>query len=438
MIKLSILICSTHTRRNTFLPKCLDMVYGQYESLSSKQQEQVEIIVLVDNKKMMLGDKRNKAINISQGEYYSFIDDDDRISGDYILTLLNAINEYAPDVITFLADVSINGDDPKPCRYSIDYVSDQNTANQYNRLPNHICCVKSEIGKQVSFPNIKYGEDSGYSKLLRPLLNNETHIPRALYYYDFNSDTTETQEHLNYPKPIIRKDVAAIIDVVILSNSYNESYKKMCQYTIDTCISGANGLKVNVIVIEQAPCINHKNATTILTHEPFNYNAFMNKGAKLGKAKWILMSNNDLVFRDGWLHHLLAANHPVVSPHEPNDPRQRNLQCNETGYQNGRHLSGWCYMIKRETWEQIGGLDEEFIGWFADDSLIQQVKAIGVAPMIVKDSHVHHLGSKTLSRLDPDVKDELCWSKLERFNEKYGQSKFVDNPNYLKWKRSKR
>ena len=79
MIKLSILIPSVHTRRNTFLPKIQDEVYRQIDELSEFNKAQVEVITLSDNKKMMLGDKRNLMVEMAQGEYRQFIDDDDKI-----------------------------------------------------------------------------------------------------------------------------------------------------------------------------------------------------------------------------------------------------------------------------------------------------------------------------------------------------------------------
>lgn len=202
-MKLSILIPSTHSRRNTFLPKALEMVYGQWEGLDIKQQNEVEILFLVDNKKMALGTKRNELVDIAQGEYVVFVDDDDRIEPNYISTLLEAI-EMQPDVVTFLASVSINGAHPKICNYSTRHERDFNSSDAYLRLPNHICCVKRSIAIQVDFLPVLRGEDADYAKKIKPFLKDEVHISQVLYHYDFNSETTETQERLR-PKNIARE-----------------------------------------------------------------------------------------------------------------------------------------------------------------------------------------------------------------------------------------
>ena len=188
-IDLSILVCSTHTRWSGFGQEIQRQLWGQYEQLPENYQSRVEIIMLTDNKTMMLGHKRNVLVGMAQGRYVQFVDDDDRVEPDMIRTILDATYRGA-DTITFLAQVSLNGETPKPCRYSLRYLVDKNTAAGYERVPNHICAIKRDLATRVSFPHLPYGEDSGYAKLLRPFLRTETHIDRVLYHYDYSSETT--------------------------------------------------------------------------------------------------------------------------------------------------------------------------------------------------------------------------------------------------------
>lgn len=431
MIELSILICSTHTRRNTFMPRMVERIYSLYEALSEQDQSKVEVLTLIDNKKMMLGHKRNVMTDMAQGKYVAFVDDDDRIEDNYLSELL-AVTHLDFDVITFLVSVTINGGRAMLARYSKDYGSDHNTSHEYRRIPNHICCVKRELMTKVSFPNILKGEDSGYSKLLLPLLKSEICINKVLYHYDYNDATTETQMQIDN-KPIIRNE-KPVIDIVFLSNASTPQLRRMTQTAIDTCIKGANGLAVNIVVMEQNHAVNYDGVTVHWKSTPFQYNAFANQGAKSGDADWIMVANNDLIFHDAWLHRLLSAGHPLVSPKCPRDPRQRDITENTIGDTNGRHFSGWAYAIKRDLWYKIGGFDEDFTGWFADDSVIEQCKKVGVLPMLVPDSVVHHLGSTTLRRLPKEEMEAMTWGQVDKFNRKYGNNKFEDNPEYLKWK----
>lgn len=194
-MKLSVLICSTNTRSATFLPVFMERIFKQLDSLEIKHQNMVEILILVDNKKMMLGTKRNKMVQIAQGEYVVFCDDDDVLEPDYLKQLLSACESDA-DIITFKVNVTLDGGDPKACYYSKDFESDHNTIEAYYRLPNHIMCVKRELALQVEYLPIIYGEDSDYSKRLKPLLKTEHFIDKVLYNYIWNRHTTETQYHL--------------------------------------------------------------------------------------------------------------------------------------------------------------------------------------------------------------------------------------------------
>lgn len=433
MIKLSILIPSVHTRRDTFLRSILDEVYNQYDSLPLHQQAQVEILTLMDNKRQMLGDKRNLLVEMAQGKYIQFIDDDDRISEDFLSVLL-AATETEVDVITFQVSVSINGATPKIAYYSKDYKHDYNTNEAYFRIPNHIACVKKEISLRSSFPSLKYAEDQAYAKLLLPHLQTEHRIDRVLYHYDYDDNVTETQ-YQNMPEHIRkRRQQPSLVDVVFLSRSTDASMREMTQNAIDTCIAGANQLPVNIIVIEQSPNVSYNNATTMFHNADFNYNAFANLGSRNGKADWVMIANNDLVFHHGWLHELLSAGNDVVSPHERRDPRQSDITRDTQGTTNGKHFSGWCFMIRRKLWEDIGGFDEEFPFWFADDSVIEQVVSRGVMPMVVKRALVDHLGSTTFLKLPREDQEAFTWGLTERFNNKYGRNKFYDNPYFNEWK----
>lgn len=430
--RLSVLICSTHTRWDTFGQAIQRQIWPQLAALSLEDQKRVEIIMLTDNKQLMLGAKRNALVDMAQGDYVVFVDDDDRLDDTYLQSLLDATSTGA-DVITFLVSVSLNGTRPKICRYSKDYAADRNTGHGYERLPNHICAIKRELARMVSYPHLPYGEDSGYSKLLHPHLKSEHAIDKVLYHYDYCLDTTEAQEHLRN-KSKQRRGVPPLVDVVILSNATTPALWASTQRTIDTCISGANGLPVSIAVLEQQPDIVYRRCATIHKPEPFHYNRFANFGAARGSAEWIMIANNDLIFHDGWLHQLLAADHPVVSPKCPRDARQKEFTENTTGHVTGRHLSGWCYMISRDVWDQIGGFDECVSFWCADDVVIEQLRAIDIAPMIVPAAIVEHAQSQTLA--GTENRDDLTWAQLDIFIRKYGSHRMENHPQYLAWKRS--
>jgi len=218
------------------------------------------------------------------------------------------------------------------------------------------------------------------------------------------------------------------VDLIILSKAVNENVFKMTQQAIDSVYDR----RVNIKVLEQTDRT-YNNATTIKMDSDFNYNRFANYGARLGKSKWIMIANNDLIFQSNWLEPLLQANMPLVSPKDPSNRRQRGLNGNETGDINGRHLSGWCFMIERTLWEDIGGFDESVWWWCSDDAVIEQCKLKDILPTVVPQSLVIHLGSQTLNIEDTTTKDKLTWSSLDTYIRKYGNHSLQYSPNYFKW-----
>lgn len=203
MLKLSILICSLKSRiemRRAMLAVLVsslgecehELVEEPNYTLDRYSNDTVEVIICTDEKQMTVGAKRNLLVSLSSGEYLTELDDDDRIESSYKRELLEATKSDA-DVITFCVSVSLNGNPAKLCFYSKDYKGDYNDDNHYYRLPNHLMCVKKKLAIQVPFVELNFGEDADYARRLKPLLRSEFNITKVLYHYDFNSQTTETQ-----------------------------------------------------------------------------------------------------------------------------------------------------------------------------------------------------------------------------------------------------
>jgi GT2 family glycosyltransferase len=215
-----------------------------------------------------------------------------------------------------------------------------------------------------------------------------------------------------------------MLDVIILSNAKSRELTQVTANCLDSLLDSNSEL--NVFVVEQNHNVDWSFGNTrvrnIYLDQSFNYNQFANIGVKHGKSEWICIANNDLIFEPNWFREILKANHPICSPRCPDDKRQREIFGNEIGEQVGRHLSGWCFVIKRSLWEAIGGFDEDFSFWCADNSLMEQLLAIGIKPMVVEYSMVRHLGSKTLVTMEN--REELTRDQVKKFNKKYNKNLF--------------
>jgi glycosyltransferase involved in cell wall biosynthesis len=183
-MKLSILICTIPSRTsqlNTLLKVLLKTLYPD-----------VEVLYLGDNKKRTVGAKRNDLLKLAKGDYIVFVDDDDKIVEDYVYCLLKGIESDA-DIICFDVECSVNGSPFKKVIYDAKFPRDSNLPDRYERMPNHLMCVKREIALNAMFPDKSFGEDQEYARRIKRQIKTQARINKTLYFYVFSNKTSETQ-----------------------------------------------------------------------------------------------------------------------------------------------------------------------------------------------------------------------------------------------------
>lgn len=132
-----------------------------------------------------IGVKRNRLLNLAKGEYIVFVDDDDKISENYISEILQACVSGA-DCIGINGVITTNGGDERKWFISKEYgLWFTGADGNYYRTPNHISPVRRELALQAGFPEISFAEDYEYSMRLLPLLKTESLISIPLYHYDY-------------------------------------------------------------------------------------------------------------------------------------------------------------------------------------------------------------------------------------------------------------
>jgi GT2 family glycosyltransferase len=83
-------------------------------------------------------------------------------------------------------------------------------------------------------------------------------------------------------------------------------------------------------------------------------------------------------------------------------------------------LSGFCLLMKRAVYTQIGGLDERFgLGFFDDDDLAERARRVGFELAVAHDLFVHHFGSRTFVGNGIDA-GKLLGENAKRFADKWG------------------
>lgn len=153
----------------------------------------VEHLCLCDNKTRSIGAKRQALVDIAQGEYVAFVDDDDDILEGYVENILEAAT-HGPDVITFEQDAIYNnqrsrvifklgqGDGP----FAPDGVTIRDAW--------HVCAWKRSRIQDCSFLFVNYGEDKAWALQARRMARTCVHIPKMLHKYEHNAATTAAPE----------------------------------------------------------------------------------------------------------------------------------------------------------------------------------------------------------------------------------------------------
>jgi hypothetical protein len=212
------------------------------------------------------------------------------------------------------------------------------------------------------------------------------------------------------------------MDAVLVSDARNDRLKQVTEVAIISA-----GTQVNIIVVESNKEVFYDNVTTIHPVTPFNYNAYLNLGARVGSAEYILFANNDLIFMTGWKDSIISEmeKHGVVSasPYSPLSDGEQNFRVNSEsifGYDVTTKFCGWAFVWKRDFFDKVQGLDEDFGFWCADNSAVEKLKKHNEKHILVTSSLVQHLGRTTMPYLDANLKHAYTISGIEKFNRKFG------------------
>lgn len=184
MIKLSILTPAVPSRFAQ-LKRLSDELAGQIGTL------QVEHLILLDNKRRTVGEKRDALLRASRGQYVCYCDDDDWISTDYVSELYRLACE-GPDVITFRQSSTVNGQTG-----IIEFrLGNPNEGFKPNGITKrnawHICAWKRSLAITSHFPASNYGEDWAFAAPLCAVPGlREAHSDKVLHFYRHDITTTE-------------------------------------------------------------------------------------------------------------------------------------------------------------------------------------------------------------------------------------------------------
>ncbi len=157
------------------------------------ESQPVEHLILVDNKRRTVGEKRDALLRAARGDYIAFVDDDDTVSPDYVSSILEriAVNP-PPDVVTFRQVATVNGEVGE-VEFRLDNPNEEFKPGQLTlRNAWHVCAFRRSLAICSGFPATNYGEDIAYASALWSVPNlKEEHIPKVLHFYYHSSESTE-------------------------------------------------------------------------------------------------------------------------------------------------------------------------------------------------------------------------------------------------------
>lgn len=233
------------------------------------------------------------------------------------------------------------------------------------------------------------------------------------------------------------------IDVVIISYARDDELKRVTMDGIESLISSENEIQFNIFVVESNNLINYNHYPHTFTMHPafylsgneFNYNRFLNTGARMGTSPYVFLANNDLLYEKGWAGEILKhmdSNPQVMSASpfcpETQDINYWNHSLLHEGYNIRREFAGWAFMIKREALEKMGYIDEGVEFWYSDNLTMDQYKYHGVKHFLITKSVVHHhdknLGTTGMLALDDKEKTKFTVGQYEKYIE--ARKKYVN------------
>lgn len=185
MIPLSILIPS--------VPSRFDKALALFRSVEIQTEGMdVEILMMTDNKKRTIGEKRDDLKDLSKGKYFMIVDDDDNIF--HLNEIYKAACETDVDVISFNSCCKNDDGSSYVVTMQLGNPIEHNTENgrylDCKRPPFQMCAWHYRF-KEYKYSYLNYAEDWSWVSQALEHATTEHHINRICHLYNFNSSTSE-------------------------------------------------------------------------------------------------------------------------------------------------------------------------------------------------------------------------------------------------------
>lgn len=159
-----------------------------------------------------------------------------------------------------------------------------------------------------------------------------------------------------------------------------------------------------------------------LGDENRGFPAAVNRGLAASRGRHLVLLNNDAIVAPGWLtgltSHLSDPRLGLLCAVSNRAGTEAQLETDYSTYEGFRELAArrlqesagqrspvssltlFCAALRREVYEEVGGLDERFgLGMFEDDDYVHRVRDRGYEIACAEDVYVHHFGQASIGWL---------------------------------------
>ena len=255
------------------------------------------------------------------------------------------------------------------------------------------------------------------------------------------------------------------VSIIIPNKDEKESLKKC----IDSIIEKTTYKNYEIIIVENNSTSEEifeyykelENGVVRYTGD-FNYSKINNFGATHATGDYLVLLNNDTeVISPDWLERMLGycqrENTGIVGAklYFPDDTVQNcgivvgiggfagsvltGCAPTDTGYfgrlkavQDISAVTAACLMIKRSVYDEVGGLDEDFVVALNDVDLCLKVRALNKRVVLDPGVELYHFESKSRGMEESEEKHERFKNEIVRFREKWKSILEQGDPYYNK------
>lgn len=289
------------------------------------------------------------------------------------------------------------------------------------------------------------------------------HLERCGLKGEVLDSSVPTTYHIKYEidgNPLIsviipNKDHTDDLDVCLKSLYEKSSYK-----SFEVIIVENNSTEKETFEYYEALTQKHGNIKIVTWKGDFNYSAINNFGVNYAKGEYILLLNNDveiingscleemlmfaqrkdvgavgakLYYSDDTVQHagvILGLGGTAGHAHKHFGRSHPGYMARASIAQNLTACTAACLMMRRDVFDEVGGLDESFEVAFNDVDLCMKIRKKGYLVVFTPYAELYHYESKSRGNDSTPEKLERFRGEIDRFKEKWQKQLDDGDPYY--------